>query len=119
MKVLRKVNFDMKDIINANNCVNTINHNGQATLTVTGFLTGTNEEIETETGELTTKTIGVLKTNDGMFSTISPTVISSINSILDAYEEAEVLDDISKGIQIKISSAKSSKSREFFYLEII
>lgn len=119
MKVKTNVNMEMKDIINAGSSTQVVKDFKDKEFVVTGFLIATKEVADKETGEIKNTEIAVLKGKDGLVSSISHTVIESVQNIVDAYTDADKLDEISKGIKIKICSNKSSKGREFFYLDIV
>jgi hypothetical protein len=81
-------------------------------------MVATKEDIS-EDGEIKTLKVGVLKTQSGeLISSISPTVIGSIETIITTYEDMGIIEDIAKGIDVQIKSAKSGKGREFFHLEL-
>lgn len=120
MKIVQNVNFQLKEIVNCETATTTINSLNNKEIIVTGFLIGLKETIEEETGEVKNLKIGVLKTDDGqLISTISPTVINSMETIINAYKDIDQLDEIGKGLLIGIKTAKSTKSRNFIFLELI
>jgi hypothetical protein len=120
MKVLQKVNFSLKETINAESATTVLKNLPNTIVKVTGFLIGTKENIDAETGEVSNVKIGVLKTQEGeLISSISPTVIGSIETIISTYEEMGLTSEIERGIDVCIKSAKSAKNREFFHLELV
>lgn len=120
MKILHNVNFSLKEMVNSETATTPINLIKGEKILVKGILIGTKEEVSDETGEVKTLKIGVLKKDDGqLISTISPTVINSMETIINAYKECEQLAEIEKGIDIAIETGKSSKNRDFIFLELI
>lgn len=120
MKVNKKVNFGLKEIINAGSATEVVKNFSGKKLIVTGLLIAVKEDVDGDTGELTTTEIGVLKTKDGkLISSISPTVLNSIDTIINTYTDAGMLEDIEKGIEVMIKADKSAKGREFFHLELL
>jgi hypothetical protein len=119
MKVLKQVNFGLKEIINAESATTVLKNMSNETVKITGLMVATKEDLNEETGEIKTLKVGVLKTQEGeLISSISPTVIGSIETIITTYEDMGIIEDISKGIDVQIKSAKSGKGREFFHLEL-
>jgi hypothetical protein len=120
MKIVQKVNFSLKETINAESATNVLKNLAGQQLKVNGLLIGVKEEADEETGELKTTKIGVLKTVSGeLVSSISPTVIGSIETIISAYEEQGMLEEIKSGIDVLVKASKSAKNREFFHLELL
>ena len=119
MKILSKVNFTLKEIINSESATKVIKDFAGHELAVTGFLIGEKEDVDSETGELKNVKIGVIKTQDGeLISSISPTVIGSIDTIINVYTEANLIGEIESGIPLIVKSNKSAKKREFYNLEL-
>jgi predicted small secreted protein len=113
MDILKKANMSLKESINAGNAVEVVKNYAGQTLNVTGALIALKEEVD-EQGEVTTTKIGVLKGDDKLISSISNTVINSIDTYINSLGEEE----FKKGIPVKVCSSKSAKGREFFFLEL-
>ena len=118
MKVSQKVNFSLKEIVNAQSTTNVIKDYVGETLKLTGILIANKEDVDQDTGDIKTTKVVVLKTDKELISSISPTLASSAETIISAYDENGILDDIAKGIDVIISSSESSKGREFFFLTL-
>lgn len=120
MKIIDKVNFGLKEIVNAESATLVLKNFGNKQTKINGILIGSKEEIIEETGEIKNTKIGVIKTDKGeLISSISPTAIGSMETIISAYKDAEMLGEIEKGIDIMIKSSKSAKGRDFYYLELL
>lgn len=120
MKILKKVNFSLKETINSESATTVLNTLANQQIKICGLLIGTKDDVEPDSGEIMTIKIGVLKTIDNeLISTISPTAIGSIETIIDAYESEGILNEIEEGITVNVKSSKSAKNREFFHLELI
>lgn len=120
MKILNNVNFNLKEIVNSETATTPINTMMNKEVIATGLLVGLKEDIDNETGEVKTLKVGVIKIDEGnLLSTISPTVINSIETIVNAYTDADMLGEIKEGIAIAIKSAKSGKNRDFIFLELL
>lgn len=120
MKTKSKVNFSLKEIINAESATTVLKNLAGKQVKVNGFLIGSKEDVDSDTGEVKEIQIGVLKTVDGeLISSISPTVINSIETIIDTYTENNLLQEIEAGIDIIIKADKSAKGRDFFHLELL
>jgi hypothetical protein len=120
MKVLVNVNFGLKEVINSESATTVLKNLANKKVKVTGLLVANKDDIDEETGEVKNIKIGVLKTSDGeLISSISPTVIGSMETIVTTYTDMNILEEIPKGIDILIKSAKSAKGREFFHLVLI
>ncbi len=65
------------------------------------------------TGELITNV--VLETEHGWLFSQSPSVIETVDILLEGYETEEIND----GIDIMIQSGKSNAGREFFYIDVL
>lgn len=121
MKTIKNVNFSLKETINSESATTVLKTLVNQTLKVNGLLVAEKQEVDEETGESKTLKIGVLKTTDGqLISSISPTVTNSIESIINAYTDGGLLEEFKNdGVEIKICSSKSSKGRDFFFLELV
>ena len=119
MKILNNVNFGLKEIVNSESAVKTVKEYTGKTLKVTGILIGVKEELDSESGELKTTRVVVLKEQNGeLISSISPTVIGTAETIISAYAENNLTSEIEKGIDVNICSSKSGKGREFYFLQL-
>ena len=116
MEIVKSTLESKKDIVKASNTVNTVKELKDQNITLVGAVIFNRQEIDQETGEVETKTACVLKAKDNTFySSISQTVIKSLETILATFEQGE----ISEGIDIKICSSKSNKGREFFFIDLV
>lgn len=67
-----------------------------------------------EQGE--TKTVTAVKRDDGEYVTsISPTILSSVETIRSAFDDEE----LEEGIEVVIKSKKSKGGRDFLYLDLV
>lgn len=81
-----------------------------------GIIIYDKEEIDQKTGDIVTKTVSAIKTDDGEFvSSISPTVENSLLLIANSYEPEE----IKAGIDVIVKSKKSNGGREFIYIDLV
>lgn len=86
------------------------------TLILTGAIVFRREESDEETGEVKTTTACAIKSKDNNFySSISQTVLKSLDTILETFEQSE----IEQGIEIAIKTSKSNKGREFFFIDLV
>lgn len=119
MEILSKVNFTLKETINAGSATNVLKNYAGKVLKVTGLMIAKKTELDEETGEIKETKIGVLKTPEELISSISPTTLGSIDTIINVFTENNMLADIEKGIDVQVKAGKSGKNREFFYLELV
>lgn len=120
MKIVQNVNFKLKEMVNSETATTPINLIKGENILVTGILIGIKEEVDNETGEIKSLKVGVIKKDDGqLISSISPTVINSMETIINAYTECDQISEIEKGIDVAIKTGKSSKNRDFIFLELI
>lgn len=119
MKTIENLGFGMKDIINAECGTKVLKNFADKTVLVKGFLIADKEDVNEETGETKVLKISVLKCNDMLISSVSPTVANCVETIIDTFKsnklEKTILND---GVKIKVKSDKTSKGRDFFYLEL-
>lgn len=116
MEILKSTLTNKKDVVKANNTVNTVKELKDKTLTLTGAIVFRREEADEETGEVKTTTACVIKSKDNNFySSISQTVLKSLDTILETFEQSE----IEQGIDIAIKTSKSNKGREFFFIDLV
>lgn len=103
---MRNVNFNRIDMINVLSAAQDIKATTNQNLTVTGVYTY--EDTDKETGEI--KTVGAIKTADGMiFGFTSSTLLECAERIADALSE----DDVSE-VDIKTISRESKAGRTFY-----
>jgi hypothetical protein len=120
MKILNNVNFGLKEIVNCETATTPLNTVKNTDVKVTGFLIGAKDDVDSETGEVKSLKVGVIKLEDGqLVSTISPTVINSIETMINAYKEIDQLGEIEKGLEVSIKTGRSSKNRDFMFLELL
>jgi len=117
MNILKKVNFGLKEIVNSESATKVIKNYGGQTLKVNGILIGVKDNVD-EDGVVKTIKVVVLKSGDDLISSISPTVVNSAETIISAYEDNKLTEEIVAGIDITVASAKSGKGREFFFLQL-
>lgn len=117
MNIIKNVNFGLKEIVNSESATKVMKNYGGQTLKVTGILVGTKDDAD-EDGVVKTIKVAVLKTADELISSISPTVVNSAETIVSAYEGANLLSEIEAGIDVTVVKGKSAKGREFFFLTI-
>lgn len=112
--ITETINFTKKDVFNANNAISLKDVTGQI-LHVTGVAFGC--DIMQETGE--EKDIAVIKTSEGMFSTISATAIRAFHDLADMIAD-EIPADAENwgGIAITAVKRESGKGREFVMIEL-
>lgn len=101
-------NFNKLDIINAASSI-TLQDNKGETVTVSGIAM---DERPDENGEL--QLVGLFKTDRGIMSTISASVLRVIPDIID-YLESEGI----AAIDMKINSGTSKQGRDFVTVEFI
>lgn len=116
MKTLVNITSDKKDIVRANNAVLGFKDVIGETLTINGVVIYEKEEVNENTGEIEQKTVtAIKKAEDGEFITsVSPTVKSSLDAVLEVYSE----DEIKGGIEIIVKSKKSNAGRDFIYIDL-
>lgn len=107
MEITRKVNLEKKEIINAGQTTQTMQDFKGKEVTIVSVLVYNKKE---ENKEITVVTVG---TKDaGYITSISPTVINSIEMICEAYDEKEIAD----GLKVKVETGKSNSNREFIFV---
>lgn len=114
MKATTNIGFSMKEVINSESATQTMSDVAGKTLKVTGILIG--EKVDNE-GEK--KTVAVMKTDAGLITTISPTVLNALDTIVNAYESAGALAELEQGITVIVNVKKSANKREFYTLEVV
>lgn len=113
-----KVNItdDKKDLVKAGNTTTMCKDVVGEKFVMTGIIIYEKEEINAETGEVKKSMVSCIKKQDGEFiSTISPTVLNSLDIIVNCYTPEE----IKKGIEIEVKSKKSNSKREFIYIDLV
>lgn len=103
--MIKTANLTAKDLFNASSCSQSLE---KATdLTVNGVATDT--VIDTETGE--TKEVAYLFTTDGVYGSVSATVLSTIDKLV------ELLDELGE-MEIEVQHRESKSGRTFLSLYI-
>lgn len=119
MKILNKINFNLKETVNSESATLIMKNFGGQVLKTTGILIGTKDDLDSDTGEVKEIKVAILKTATGeLISSISPTVVNSAETIVNAYTDANLLADFDAGVEIQVCSGKSGKGREFFFLQL-
>lgn len=116
MEILTNYLSEKKDIVRANNSVNTVKEILDKPFTCNGILIF-DKESENEKGEVITNTVIALKDKESgeFYTSISPTVKSSVDSVVSAYSKEEV----ESGIEIVVKSKKSNNDRDFYYIDLV
>lgn len=107
-KINESVNFTKKEMFNLEGA-NTLQTLVGQTIKVSGVAIG--EDIMHDTGEV--KATAYIKTDIGMFSTISETAIRACQNLLDIFS-----DEPNAVVDIEVSQRKSSKGRDFLVLSM-
>ena len=116
MKIIYNSSNEKKDIVKANNSVDTVKDILDTQFTCTAIIIFDKEQIDEETGDTDTKTVVALKnSNGGFYTSISPTVKSSVEAIVEAYTQEE----ITSGIDIIVKSKESKAGRDFYYVDLV
>ena len=116
MEVKKSVGLSKKDVVRASIAVNTCDKVKETPLTMVGCIFYDKEEVSNETGEITKINVVGIKTKDEEFYTsISPTIKESLDSIINVYSEEE----ITQGIDIIIKAHKSNSNREFLVVDLL
>ena len=84
MNIITNYLSEKKDVVRANNSVNTV-------IALKDLTTGE------------------------FYTSISPTVLSSTQAIIEAYEKEEILN----GIEVIVKSKKSNNGRDFYYIDLV
>lgn len=108
-EIFNSHNFTAKDVFNIRAAQKLDSAKGKV-LKVVGCATG--NDVSGETGELVNT--GYLKTEEGMYSTISKTAIDSIDALIDCFA-----DNGGEPIEIKVGTGRSNAGREFIVLTMI
>ena len=111
MESMKMAGMQRKDLINAQTGSIKLQSMKEKVITVTGLAVG--QAIDNETGEL--KPVGYLATSDGVYGTVSATVIPAIENIIDAVDDG----DISFPCEIKVHGRTSNGGREFLTLSVM
>ena len=116
MNIITNYLSEKKDVVRANNSVNTVKEIIGKSFICNGVLVF-EKDGENEKGEVVTNTVIALKdSRSGEFYTsISPTVLSSTQAIIEAYEKEEILS----GIEVVVKSKKSNNDRDFYYIDLV
>ena len=109
MQIINNTAADKKDIAKATTTNLALKDYVDQILTVTDIIT---YEKENSNG---TNHIYTVKTNEGWMMSNSDTVKDVIDTVLCSYTP----DEIHAGIDVKVKTAKSSKGRDFYFLEIL
>ena len=116
MEILVNVSESKKDLVKAWNTTTMAKDVIGEQFKMTGAIIYKKEELDQSTGECSVKTVCCIKREDGEFiSTISPTVENSLQLIVNSYDKEEIL----QGIDVVIKSKKSSKGRDFIYIDLV
>ena len=105
---MKMTGMTKKDIINAQTGSIKLQAMKDKVISVTGLAVG--DVLDNETGE--NKAVGYLATKDGVYGTISATVIPAIENIIDAVDDG----DITLPCDVKVIERKSNAGREFLTL---
>lgn len=115
MIITKNITNEKKDLINAVNSTMGFKDILGTPTTIVGAIIYKKDEVDTKTGLPVEKTVASIKTAAGDFvSTTSPTVLQSLEMILESYEPEEVF----AGIEIIVKSKKSNGGREFLFIEL-
>ena len=108
---MKAVGMTKKDTINAQTGSMKLQTMKDKVISVTGLTVS--DAVDNETGE--TKAVGYLATKDGVYGTISATVIPAIDNLIDAVVDG----DVELPCDIKVIERKSNAGREFLTLCIM
>ena len=111
MENMKMAGMKRKDLINAQTGSIKLQSMKDKVITVTGLAVG--QAIDNETGEL--KPVGYLATPEGVFGTVSATVIPAIENIIDAVDDG----DITLPCEIKVHGRTSNGGREFLTVSVM
>lgn len=116
MRILTNYTSEKKDLVKANNSVDTVKDILNTPFKCVGIIIFEKDGVDEESGEADVKTVVALKTEDGHFYTsISPTVKSSVDAIVEAYDKEEV----ESGLDIVVKSKLSKSERDFYYVDLV
>ena len=115
MKILYNSTTDKKDVVKANNSVDTVKDILNKPFVCTGIIIFEKDTTDEDSGEVKTNTVIAFKTDEGFVTSISPTVLSSTEAITSAYSE----DEITSGIEMVVKSKKSKADRDFYYIDLV
>lgn len=107
MEITRKVNLEKKEIINASQATQIMQDFEGQEITIVSVLVYNKKE---EDKDITVVTVGTKEC--GYITSISPTVINSIEMICEAYDEKEIAD----GLKVKVETGTSNNKRKFFFV---
>jgi hypothetical protein len=116
MNIRTNITESKKDLVKAGNTTLMFKDCIGDTFNMTGVIIYDKEEIDSKTGEVSTKIVSCVKREDGEFiSTISPTVENSLSLIVNSYEPEE----IKAGLAVMIKTKKSNGGRDFIYIDLV
>lgn len=116
MEIIYNSLEDKKDVVRANNSVNTVKDILGQEFKCIGVLIFEKEGVDEKTGEQVTNTVVALKSEDGEFYTsISPTVKGSIEAVIGVYDKEE----FTQGIDMVVKSKESNNGRDFYYIDLV
>ena len=108
---MKTAGMTKKDLINAQTGSLKLQAMKEKVLHATGLAIG--QATDNETGEQ--KNVGYIATNDGVYGTISATVIPAIDAVIDAVADGE----ITLPCDIKVIERKSNAGREFLTVSLV
>lgn len=115
MKILQNITNDKKDLVKASNAVNTVQDLVGESVTINGILIFEKEELDEKSQEVVVQRVSAFRLTNGEFYTsISPTVKSSLESIIEVFDA----DEIKAGIEIQVKSRTSKGGRDFIYIDL-
>jgi len=115
MEIIKNITSEKKDLINAANSTVGFKDIVGTPVKMIGAIIYKKEEKNAKTDQIEIKTVVSIKKENGEFvSTVSPTILQSLEMVLESYSEEEV----KAGIDILVKSKKSGVGREFLYIEL-
>ena len=110
MKTIYNSSNDKKDIVKAGTTPNALKDLVGNEITIKNIVLFE----DTKEDETVVKVCAV-ELEDGWYNTTSPSIIDTIDMIVEGY----TADDIHEGIPARVQSGKSSKGREYFTIALL
>lgn len=111
--MIKAINFTKKDEVNSVSAIPLQKMSDEPMIIMGAAIT----ERPDENGEV--KTVGLLVTDHGTFSSISATVIKGLDGIIDYMTDLQDDNALGDGVMIQLVRNKSNAGREFLTLQII
>lgn len=109
MNIIRRVNIEKKELIKAGQATLTMQDMVGEELTINSVVVF--DKLDSDGKNIRVIVVGTVE--KGYITSISPTIINSMEMICEAYEEKEIID----GVKVRIDSEKSAnKGREFLII---